>query len=361
MRVRALLVVAVLAVAGMIAFVLVEPSGRPRPAEPGPRVGNGADPAPADPLRQPLPRVPEGAGAKDLDAFVAACAAQGEAAVPGLLRLLRQGADRQIDPRWVFAGGRTRGYPTLRAAYIAALRAIPGDGSTAALREVLAGTKSVEETYLLALALEERAEKAFVPTLLERVPLEATPALLAVQWAMVEMGARLDPLATAARLEATAPRGEDGSDPQILSRALGTLPIGTASATVRALLLDGGVTPRGKSRYLRTLLARPEIEALQVVEEVAALGQLQDEVKTDLLWAAAESDAFRLDAVARQQALAERDDLAAKHAWDRFQLRLERTTRLLGTLLGVDVATSDDPRAVALRKKLEAHRAAFPK
>lgn len=344
----------------MVALLLID-GGAGRRADgagpAGPEGGAGAEPDPSPP--RPLPRIDESAGAQGLAAFVAACIAQGEAAVPELLRVLGEGYDRQVEPRWIFVDGRTKGYPTLRSAYIAALRAIPGDRSTAALRQVLRDTKSVEETYLLALALKERAETAFAPTLVERIPPEPAPALLPIQWAMVDLGAQMDPSATAARLEATAPRGDDGSDPQVFSRALGSLPLATATASGRALLLDAAVTPRAKSRYLRSLLNRPEMEMLQMVEEVVGLGQLSDEVKTDLSYAAVESDAFRLDTIAHQQALAERDDLAAKRVSDRFQLRIEQTTRLMSTSLGIDVATSDDPRAASLRKKLETLRKHF--
>lgn len=343
----------------MVAFLLAEQGAERRHDNPAPPVTDGGDSGQTPRPAPPLPRIDEALGAKGLEAFVAACAAQGEAAVPGLLRALAEGKDRQVEPRWIFVAGGTRGYPTLRSAYIAALRAIPGDASTAALAQVMADTRSVEETCLLGLALAERRETSFVPTLLERIPAEPAPALLPVQWQMVELAARVDPGETARRLEATAPRGEDGSDPQVFARALGALPLAAATGSGRALLIDPDVTPRAKSRYLRSLLDRPEMEVLHVVEEVAGLGQLTDELKTDLAYAAVESDAFRLDGIAHETALAQGDHVTAKAASDRFRLRTEQTTRLMSAVLGIDVATSDDPRAQSLRRKLEAHEKHF--
>lgn len=345
-----------LAVACLLALLAYtqESGRRTDPPDRPPRENGGGGRTP-----DPLPVLDGSAGQKGLDAFVAACAARGDPAVAGLLALLRKGDDKTFAPRWVFVGGRLKGHPTLRAACIEALRAIPGDGATAALAEVLGATKSVEETYLLSLALEERGEVSWVPTLLDRIPAETSPTLLPVQRGMVELAARTDPAETSTRVLEGAPRGEDGSDPRTLSWALQAMPIATATETARTLLLDKGITPRAKSRYLRSILERPEVEVVTLLQEVVDARTLDETARIELAYAAAGSNGFRHDAVASRTALANGDVAEAKRMSDRFRLRMEQTTRLLNTVLDLDIGTSDDPRAVSIRKRLEAHRKFF--
>ena len=296
---------------------------------------------------------------KGLEAFVDACAAQGSSAVAGLRALLAERRDATFAPRWVFADGQLKGYPTLRAAYIEALRRIPGEEATQALAYVLGATESVEETYLLALALEGRGEVAWVPTLLDRIPDEPSPTLLPVQRGMVDLAAKTDPAETSTRLLDGAPRGEDGSDPRILAWALEALPVATATETARTLLLDTRVTPRAKSRYLRSILERPELGVVTLLQEVVDSRSLDETTRIELAYAAAGSNGFRHDAVASRRALATGDLAEAKRVSDRFRLRMEQTTRLLNTALDLDIETSDDPRAANIRNRLEAHRKFF--
>ncbi len=79
-------------------------------------------------------------------AFVMACSAHGAEAVPSLLSFLLAGEDLVTHqrPSWSYSDGELNVYPTVRAAYLDALGAIPSDAATEALGEVLGATGSIE-------------------------------------------------------------------------------------------------------------------------------------------------------------------------------------------------------------------------
>jgi hypothetical protein len=294
------------------------------------------------------------AGTKgEFDRFVAMCAARGADAVPELLRMLEV-EDVKLAPRWVVEDGVPQGYPTLRSIYVAALAAIDAPEAADALRTLLDTTESAGESLLAARALADRGESGWSGALLDQASRNPTPVEQPLLKAMVELAARTEPEAAAAHIASKAPRGEDNSDPRALSHGLTVLPLEAATRTTRELLAEAEVTNLAKSRYLRALLTRSEVESLRRMREAALSDEWSDETRIDVANAAAGSIAFFADARAYQGALAAGDTSTADAARARFEERLRAARALIEAALDVpDLYNSDHPRAASLRKRLD--------
>jgi hypothetical protein len=363
--VRALLVVAVVALAAICGLYLLDRDtpghATPRgatPGEPG-KTPSGDTPA----AKSVLPPVPGGLDGTPrsqdrLERFVTACIGLGPEAVPALLARLRADDDVKLQPRWKFAKGRPEGFPTLRSAYLAALAAIPGEEAANALRAVLAETASVEETYQIALALTERQDGGWADAALAKAGDEVSPATLPAQKALVALAAREAPVETAAQMVARAPRGEDGTDPAVLANALRDLPLDAATGASAQLLGDPSVTPRAKERYIRELCSRPdgELRVWEHLRDVASAADWPDTLRMSAAYAAAGAQSFLLDELAYNKARATGDTRAAETIKARFTRRLVAVQNLIQTATGIDLNDANDPRAAALRRTLERHR-----
>jgi len=341
---------ALLAAAGGVAVLLLREgegrgerkAARERAAESGrePVAKNGAG---ADPLPEPAP--------ESLPAFVRACRERGDEAVPLLLRRLRLDPDRRFAPLWKFEKGRLVGYPTLRSAYIAALAGIPGESATTALQQILPDAKSVEESYQIALALAERGAGGWSDALLARAT-TGTAANQQLRMEMAEFVARTDPEGAAALVLESAPRGDSADDGRILAAAVTALPLETAVATTGRVLDDAGITARAKSTLVRSVLRRrPEPSVFASVEEQMAQGRLDDRLKVDAAYAAANSIWFVNDVNDYESAVAQGD--AAKA--DEVRRRFNERARAARSLIRAAVGPEDDKRAQAILRILEAH------
>jgi len=358
--VRTLLVVAALATAAILGLLTLNRDGG--------RVARHAD-GPVLPEEPPLagPAPPEMAherlgtprSREEVEKFLARCSELGKAAVPELARRLRERRDVPFEPRWRFVGGRLKGHPTLRSAYIAALAAIPGDASAGALREVLAQSASVFEAYEIALALEDRGEAGWAKDALVRAGEHTSPSKLDTQLAIVGLAAERDPDETAAQILTQAPRGDAMTDPKVLASGLSRLPARQALAATQALIADPEVTLRAKGRYLRGLFARPQLEqtVLRGVQGMFESETLSRELRTDAAYAAAGAASFYTDAIAYQKARAQGKGEEAATIKTRCERRIVEIEALIRAAIGTDVNTSSDPRAASLRRMLERHRA----
>ena len=288
---------------------------------------------------------------KRMAAFVMACSAHGAEAVPSLLSFLLAGEDLVTHqrPSWSYSDGELNVYPTVRAAYLEALGAIPSDAATEALGEVLGATGSIEESYFIARLLQQRGERDWAPIVLERaLKTAAQPITLPTLQRIVRLAAETDPSGTARRMETDAPRGQDGRDPIALAAGLETMQLTAAQATVSRLLSDASITVRARSRFLTAFTKRGEVGALRTLREIVEGGTLPDELRTAAAYAAVNSPGFTQDRLQYDLARAQKDANAESEARGRFTNRLDEATRL------VDAAfPGDGPRATVLRKRLE--------
>ncbi len=334
--------------------VLVEPG---KPADTPPRV---RDPAPP-PSPPSIPALLEAVRAqpplspriqKRLAAFVHACAARGEEALPELLAFLRTGNDVEAGKAWAFVDGELRDYPSLRAACLEALRAIPGRAATDALREAFASTVSLEESTYAALALHERGDASWVGTLLERAARSDAPAQQHIVKMAAEMAGAADPDAAGAALEAMAPRGDARGDPQDLASVLTGMPPAAARATALRLLQDDAITVLAKSRYLRAVARRIDPEAVAILREALEGPGLQGDLRVDAANAAVDAAGFFEDVRLLDLAQAQGDGPGADGALRRLRLRCAEARRAVGAAFGVDPASTSDPRAAPLLQRL---------
>ncbi|MCZ6786175.1 MAG: hypothetical protein O7E54_03315 [Planctomycetota bacterium] len=333
----------------------------------GPPDGGGTSGRVASTAVVPIPDIPRivrrdrrsARTQKEMAAFVYTCKARGKEAVGALRAFLKRGENVEIT-LWRFDGTELRGYPSLRAAYLEALRRIPGTEATNALQEVFDSTGSLEESYYCALALKERGGGDWVEDLLERVDTaKPTGPQLHILPAMVELAAVEDPVATAHKIEQRAPRGADGSDPRVLAAGLAKMPLEAALATSDRLLADPTITVRAKSRYLSTLLRkRLEVEAIASVRRAVERGGLEPDLVTRAVDDTVSSVGFIEDSRLFQLAIVENDSVAAGKAKGRFLRRLEEARRLVAAAYGPG---SSDPRAQQALKRLAAAQRNFEK
>ena len=328
-----------------------------RPDEPGNGGGGATNGTPAS--AKELPEILEPirsnplspASQKRMAAFVIACSTHGAEAVPSLLAFLLAGEDLVTHQRrsWAYTDGELNVYPTVRAAYLEALGAIPSDAATEALGEVLDTTSSVEESYFIARLLQQRGEQDWAPIVLDRA-LKTTPqpVLLPTLQRIVRLAAEADPTGTALRIDTDAPRGQDGRDPIVLAAGLETMQLAVAQATAGRLLSDASVTVRARSRFLTSFTKREEVGALRTLREIVEAGTLPDELRVAAANAAVNSPGFSRDRLHYDLARARKDANAESEARSRFTGRLDEATRI------VDAAfPGDNPRATVLRKRLE--------
>lgn len=359
---RILLVTAVVAVLGVCVLLFADPPA-PRaetdadPVEPPAREAAARpEPAPVDIADRIRMRPQSLQTQTDLKRFVADQVAGGPGSVPGLLRRLTAGHDLDLGARWGFLAGRVKEYPTLRAAYIDALAAIPGEEATRALRAALDVTASAAETLQVSLALNERGETSWVGPALNAAAAPVTARDLTFQNSLVELAAKTEPGATAAQVVEKAPRGADGTDPQVMGRALRILPLERAAAAVRRVFLDATVTHQAKGRYLRALCNRPEPEVFRHVRELVTERPQPEDLRYQVAYAAAGAEAFYADENAYRLALTSGDAAAAARIRERFLLRLREAEALVTAALGVDLKSASDPRTSSLRRLLDRHR-----
>jgi hypothetical protein len=315
---------------------------RPRVAVPLPDVVASAKARPQSPRTQ-----------KELATFVMACAARGAEAVEELLRFLRTGEDVQLQPLWQLAEGELKEYPSLRSAYIEALRLVPGKESTEALQEVFRKTASLGESCLAALALAERGEGGWGRDLLERAAkAEGAPHQMHLVRQAAELAGASDPAAAEEFLFASAPRGGARADPMGVAAALTTLPAPSARAAALRLLGDPAVTVLAKSRYVRAIGARRDPEAMAILREALELSGMEGDLRVDAANAAVNSPAIAMDLGAIDVARANGDGAAESAARQRVAARIQEARRVVGVALGVDPANTDDARAATLLRRL---------
>jgi hypothetical protein len=347
--VRWALAAAVLAVAGAVYLLVTggaDPAPRPKPPRNGSPIPpeNGGNGAPAAGALPDPGAKPEG--------FVEEAVRRG--AVKELLALLRSGDDKQLAPRWSFdAEGRLVGHPTLRACYLAALAGIDTAEATAALQETLTATQSIEETYLVVQALAGRGSPGWAALALQRATGKGSPVQRPLQVRLVQLAAKQDPGRTAQYMAESAPRGEDTSVPRILADGLTALPLEHATSTVETLLADKQVTNQARTLYLKALCAREEVEAIRSLTGLAERRQLDPQTATEACYAAAGARSLDLDRVAEAKALAEGNAAEATKARERRARRRAEIKALIQAALGIDVDTSEDPRAPPLRRLLD--------
>jgi hypothetical protein len=223
------------------------------------------------------------------------------------------------------------------------------------LRSVLKTSESAGESLIAARSLADRGESGWSGALLDQADRNPTPVDQPVLKAMVELAARTEPEAAAAHIADKAPRGEDLSDPRVLSHGITVLPLETASRTTRELLATAEVTDLAKARYVRALVTRSEIESLRRMREAALGDEWSDETRVDVANAAAGSIAFFADARDYQAALAAGNTSTADAARARFEERSRAARALIEAALNIpDLYNSDHPRAASLRKRLDA-------
>ncbi|MHC4818475.1 MAG: hypothetical protein ACYTF8_10515 [Planctomycetota bacterium] len=360
---KALLAVAALAAAGVAGLLLYgnrsEPvtGGRPTtPADPQPRAAPPADAA------VPLPDVEEQLRGRarmpgvqaDIDRFVSLCVARGSEVVPQLLERLRDRPDIVFEPRWVFAKKRVKGYPTLRSAYITALILIDGRDAEEALREVLDLTQSVEETHQIAHGLLGRGARGWAPTAVERALQPGTAVQRPTRESLLEIAAEADPAQTSVLLIARAPRGNDATDPTVLSHGLKALPFDTAVYTGQSLLDDVEVTGKTKKRVLRDLFSREEVDVFDRLRRSMQRGTWSEALRLDVAYAAANAQAFFTDPIQHSMAKAANDGPRLYRIRERFDRRLGEVEQLVSAALAH--LPRDDPRVQSLGRMLEKHR-----
>jgi hypothetical protein len=295
----------------------------------------------------------------ELRAFVNNASRRGGDAVPQLMDLLRGGEDAVFMPQWKFRDGALEGHPTLRAAYIEALRTIQDPDAAEALAELLPLTTSPNESYLVALALQEKGKAGWSGTLLELATHGEDNRDLGTRRAMVHLAARDDPVEASRYIYLQAPRGTDRSVPRLLAGGLTAMPMKDAAAAADRLLADRDVTEIAKGQYVRSLCRRSEVEAFSALRRLAERGELDERVRLDTAYVMAGSGAFRMDAIHYQKALAEGRQSDAADIRTRFDRRIEEVQRFASAALSLDLDSSTDPRAAALRKHIEDHRKAF--
>ncbi|MHC4973640.1 MAG: hypothetical protein ACYTG3_15045 [Planctomycetota bacterium] len=360
---KALLAVAVLAAAGVAGLLLYgirserATGGRPAiPAEPQPRPFPPADGAP------PLPDIEAQLRGRarmpgvqaDLDRFVSLCVARGNEVVPQLLQRLRDRPDIVFEPRWVFSKRRVKGYPTLRSAYITALILIDGRDAEEALRDVLDLTQSVEETHQIAHGLQGRGASGWVPTAVERALQPGAPAVRPTQKSLLEIAAEADPAETSVLIVARAPRGDDSTDPTVLSHGLKALPLDTAVYAGQSLLDDVEVTGKTKKRILRDLCSREEVEVFDRLRRSMQRGTWSEGLRLDIAYAAANAQAFFTDPIQYSMARGANDGPRLYKIREQYNRRLAEVEQLVAAALAH--LPRDDARVQSLRRMLEKHR-----
>jgi len=354
---RIVLIAVLLAAAGGVVYLVTEgegPGERNTVREGGvrPDRGGAQDPAPTG-VVDPLPPLDE----KSPAAFIAQCRARGDEAVPLLLRRLREEQDRRLDPLWRFEGGQLQGHPTLRSVYLAALAAIPGESAGLALQQVMPDAKSPGEAFQIALALEDRGFGGWTESLLGRTQ-EGTAADQRLRMEMAEFAAKKDPGATSAYVLESAPRGDSTDDARILAAAVAALPYADSLATAGRFVDDAGITPRAKSAVLRSVLRkRPETTVFSAVEEQIVQGRIDEKLKIDAAYAAANSIWFVNDVTEYEGAVASSEGAKADEIRRRFDERMRAARSLIRTAVGAD----DDARAKAMIRILDAHQARMDK
>jgi hypothetical protein len=361
--VKALLVVAVLAAVGVAGLLLYvhrpERAGGGRPATP---VDPQARPVPRADTSPPLPDIEAQLRGRyrtpgvqaDLDGFVSLCVARGNEIVPQLLQRLRDRPDIVFEPRWVFTDRRVKGYPTLRSAYLTALILIEGRDAEEALRDVLVLTQSVEETHQIAHGLHQRGARDWVATAVERALQPADPAQRPTRKSLLEIAAEADPAETSALLVARAPRGNDATDPTVLSHGLKALPLDTAMHTGQTLLDDVEVTGKAKQRILRDLCSREEVDVFDRLRRSMQRGAWSESLRLNLAYAAAAAPAFYTDPIQYSMAKAAADGPRLYQIRERYNRRLQEVEQLVAAATAH--LPADDPRVLSVGRMLEKHR-----
>ncbi|MHC4817994.1 MAG: hypothetical protein ACYTF8_08060 [Planctomycetota bacterium] len=360
---KALLAVAVVAAAGVAGLLLIEnrpertPGGRPAaPADPrGP-------PPPPEEEAAPLPFIEEQLRGRarrpgvqaDIDRFVSLCVARGSEVVPQLLERLRDRPDVLFQPRWVFDERRVKGYPTLRSAYLTALILIEGREAEEALRDVLDLTQSVEETHQIAHGLLGRGARGWETPAIERALQPGAAAQRPTRKSLLEIVAEADPAETSMLLVARAPRGNDATDPTVLSHGLKVLPIDTAMHTGQTLLDDAEVTGKAKKRILRDLCSREETDVFDRLRRSVQRGMWSESLRLDVAYAAANAPAFFIDPIRYSSAKAGGRGPELYQIRERYTRRLQEVERLVAAALAH--LPADDARVLSLGRMLAKHR-----
>ena len=361
---RLLLALILLLAVGGIAFLLLEGDGpgkgnrqheRSTAGERDhPRIDPGATRV------KPLPDIRGKQSQEDLAAFVAECRRRGEEVVPLLSELLRDGKDYKLQPRWSFRKRELIGYPTVRSAYLVALRGIPGEAANLALREALRDTRMWQEAYLIAIGLKQRGVEDWTGDLLDRAVVSARPANLNLQQDIIALAAESDPDMLAQRLVRDIPRGKDAKgDARVLAEAARKLPVDLAVATTTPLIIDEGVNYRARANLIRALLGRPEVKVYERMREEALRTRFDEELSRAIAWAAVNNPHFATDGVLYAHAMSTGDEKRADEIRRRFEARRIAAGQLVNAALNLDLETSNDIRAKSIRRTLNAHRLKF--
>ena len=355
---RLLLLAAVLAVAGVVGLWLRSSADRETmqhrrtDAPPLTIPATPKGPPPLPDLATVARADPHTARTQNLLArFVRTAPQRGAESVPLILALLLANDDVTLLPRWTYVDGHPDGFPSLRAAYIEALRAIPGKDASRALQEVLKTTRAAEEAYLLGLALEERRQTGWAPTVLRHAFVRDQRAAAK---RIVALASRADPAGTAATMLERAPDA-----PAALEWCIAALPADHARFTTETAVRSETLPYKAKALAVRGLCNRAEIDGLRTLSEMAARGEMRGRLGLEAAYAMTQSPQFRIDALAYRRAVAERDGAAAAKARARFDDRMLAVRRYCADALHIDIATTDDARGKALERQLKAHRKAL--
>ena len=360
---KALLAVAALAAAGVAGLLLYgnrsEPTTGGRPATQADPLPGAARPAVTGPSLPDIEAQLRGRARRpgvqtDLDRFVSLCVARGSEVVPQLLERLRDRPDIVFEPRWVFSERRVKGYPTLRSAYLTALILIEGCDAEEALRDVLDLTQSVEETHQIAHGLLGRGARGWVTPAVERALQPGAPAQQATRKSLLEIAAEADPVETSVLLIARAPRGNDATDPTVLSHGLKALPLDTAVYTGQTLLDDAEVTGKAKKRILRDLCGREEVDVFDRLGRSMQRGAWSESLRLDVAYAAANAPAFFTDPIQYSMAKAAGEGSRLYEIRERYNRRLQEVEQLVTAALAH--LPVDDARVLSLHRMLKKHR-----
>lgn len=348
---------ATLGVAAALHFASRHPAPRTRGTDqesPEPAVG-GVRPPPAEPpaprdvaellvaLRDGEVSAGDRAGVRKV---MADWIARGPAAVGEIERLLESGADVALLDRWRFreeAGDP----PSLRAAAILALAAIPGEESTAALSRAAGAARSAGEAWLAVAALRDRGRSGWGEAALTAAVGESPEGQDPYQARLIETASAEEPAAASRKLLADAPRDQDPRDPGALAKALRHMPWNDASRAATSLLEDPGVTLRAKRRYARSLLDRPEPEAIRFARDAWDRSGRSPEFAEEIADGLARSDAFEEDEALLRSATAEEGERIRA----RIRLRIEEARALLDGLFPDPEAAPN--AAKKARKRIE--------
>jgi hypothetical protein len=193
-----------------------------------------------------------------------------------------------------------------------------------------------------------------VPTAVERALQPGAPGQRPTRKSLLEIAAEADPAETSTLLIARAPRGRDATDPTVLTHGLKALPLDTAMFTGTTLLDDVEVTGKTKTRVLRDLCSREELDVFDRLRRSVQRGTWSESLRLDLAYAAANAPAFFTDPIQYSIARAAGRGPELYQIRERYNRRLQEVEQLVAAALAH--LNDDDPRVLSLQRMLDKHR-----